>query len=107
MILRISLVMWIAFLSGCVGGSTIIVGNVSDPVVAEEVELFYSSSPPCDFDVVAWMQFPGEYMSQETLINAMRYRAATLGASALQVTYVQKSGSTTYRGSARALRCQS
>lgn len=90
--------------SSCVGSSTLIVGDVTEPVQADQVEILYSD-PDCDFDVVAWIQIPGEYFSAESLIYAMRKEAAKLGATLLQINSVQMSGSTTYRGAARALSC--
>jgi len=105
MMIRFGFVLLLAVLSGCAGISTVIIGEVTQEVDAGQLDVFYSSQPSCDYDVVAWIQLPGEYFSQESLIRAMRFKSANLGATAVQVIFVQKSGSSTYRGTARALRC--
>jgi uncharacterized protein YceK len=95
----------VAILSGCSGISTVIVGEVGQAVDTDQVRVFYSSQPDCDFEVVAWIQIPGQYPNYESVVKMLQVKAADLGASAVQVTFTQRTGTTTYRGSGRALRC--
>lgn len=107
MFFRLGFFIVITALSACSGFSTVIVGEVTQQVDTDQVEVFYTRQPDCDFDVVAWIQLPGEYLTRESLIKLMQFKAANLGASAIQVTFIQKTGTSTYRGSGRALRCLS
>lgn len=106
MVIRAVLLLFLTLLCACAGISTVTVGAVSEPIEAPQVQLFYSERPQCDFETVAWIFVPGEYLSQESVIRSMRYKAAQLGAPAVQVISLQKSGASNYRGTARALRCQ-
>lgn len=91
---------------GCANKSIIISGTVREAVEADSVQLFLGRKPDCEFEVVAFMQFPGDYFSQSSLIEAFRIQAAELGANALEITDIQKLGATEYMGSARAIRCR-
>ena len=93
-------------LTACANDVTIVTGKVQDAIAMDEVELLFGKNPACDFEEVAWMQFPGNYFNQESIINSFRHEAAELGASAVQIIDLQKMDTSEYRGSARALRCK-
>lgn len=107
MFFRLGVYAMIAALCGCSGMSTVVVGEVGQAVDTDQVKVFYSTQPDCDFEVVAWIQLPGEYITHESVVRLMQFKAANLGASAIQVLFIQKTGTTTYRASGRALRCLS
>lgn len=96
----------VLLVAACANNSIIISGVVKEAVDVDSVQLFLGRKPDCDFDVVALMQFPGDFFSQSTLIEAFRAEAAALGANAVEITDIQKLGSTEYMGSARAIRCR-
>ena len=91
--------------AGCSGHSNVISGQVMQPVGVDEVELFYTRLPDCEFEEVSVLQIPGGYFSPASLINAFRSQAARLGANAVHIHYMQRTGGTEYFGQARALRC--
>ena len=96
----------ITVLAGCADSSTVITGAVSAEVERSEVEVFYTTAPNCEFEVIAYIDIPGNYFSRASLIRGFRNRAAAIGASAVQITYMQQLGVSEYMGSGRALRCQ-
>jgi len=91
-------------LMGC-SSSSITLGESLEPIEVEKVRVYLDEKPQCDFEVVAWLNIPGDYYNRGRLIDAFRQKAAQLGAEGLQITYLQKIGSTEYHGSARAIRC--
>lgn len=93
------------FLSACVGTSIIVEGRTGKPVAPEQVQLFYSVLPDCDYEVIALIEIPGNHFSVASLTDGFRKRAARLGANAVQVNYLKKTGTSEYLGQARALRC--
>ena len=92
--------------SGCIGSSVIVEGRVGKPLAPDSVRLFYATRPDCDFEVIAVIEIPGNYFTPASLIDAFRRRAAQIGANAVQVHYLQKTGTSEYLGQARALRCR-
>lgn len=83
----------------------IVVGQTSDELNANEVNVYFNEKPDCDIEVVAWLQIPGDYYDRANLIASLRQQAAQLGAPALEITYLQKIAASEYLGSARAIRC--
>ncbi len=94
-------------LSACASSSTVITGVVTEAIDVSKVGIFYQTPPACEFDVVALIDIPGEYLSRASLLDAFRHKAASVGATAVQVIDLQQTGTVGYRGSARALRCTS
>jgi len=92
------------FLSACSIGSTVMTGPATDPMEVTKVSIVYQA-PACDFETVANIDISGGYFSRASLIDGFRERAGALGASIVQVLYIQTIGSNEYFGSARALRC--
>ncbi len=93
-------------LFACTNNSTNITGTVSEAINFEDVEVFYNNSPDCEFEVVAHIKIPGEYFSRSSLIDGFRQRAAAVGAPMVQITFLQRTGTSEFFGSARALRCE-
>ncbi len=89
----------------CASRSVVIVGGEKEAIDSKEVEVFFGNPPQCEFEIVAHIKIPGEYYSRASLINGFRERAADIGASVVQITFIQQSGASEYFGSARALRC--
>jgi hypothetical protein len=92
-------------LTACIS-NTVITGEATEEVEVSKVKVLYASLPECDFDVIAQIEIPGNYYSRASLVNALREEAAEIGASAVQITYIQQIGASEYLGSARALRCR-
>ena len=92
-------------LAACAGSSSLVTGKVSKAVEPEEVRLYLADNPDCDFEVIALIQIPGEYRSQQRLVEAFRTRAAQFGANAVHVHFLHMSTANYYRGQGRALRC--
>ena len=92
-------------LTSCIGADTVITGKVSESIDFNQVEVFYNTNPDCQYNVIAQIKIPGEYFSQRQIIDGFRQQAAEIGAPAVQVTYLQRTGTGEYYGSARAIRC--
>ncbi len=92
-------------LLGCSITDVVIVGPVSDETEVDEVAVYYGQLPECEISTIAHIRAPGEFLTRHGLISAFKQKAAELGATAVQVIDIQKSGSTNYFGSARAIRC--
>lgn len=103
--IRIVFAMVFLLITGCTGSSVLISGRVSEAVEPNDVELFYSRRPNCEFDEIAVIQIPGGYFNPANLVKALRARAANLGANAVHILFVQRVGASEYFGQARALRC--
>jgi hypothetical protein len=101
---QILLLMSLLSATACTTGSTVVSGQVTDPVEMTQVQVLYRT-PQCGFEKVADIQFSGGYFSRAALIDAFREKAASVGANVVQVTMIQQVGSNEYFGSARALRC--
>jgi hypothetical protein len=92
-------------LSGCSYTDVVITGPLTDPVQVDDVVVYYDQVPRCDYTVIAYITVPGDFLSRERLIKAFRNKAAAFGASGVQITQVQKTGASSFHGSARAIRC--
>ena len=101
----ISILVCVFGVNACVNNSTVVIGSVAEAIDFKEVEVFYSTSPNCEFDVIALIKIPGEYYSRSSLIDGFRQKAAAVGAPAVQITYIQRIGTFEFFGSARAIRC--
>lgn len=91
-------------LAACSTGSTVISGPVTEAIAMNQVRVI-NSTPDCEFEMVALIQFPGGYFSRAALIDGFREKSAALGAPIVQVIYLQSVAGNEYYGSARALRC--
>ena len=105
MLRNIMILASVLLLSACTTSSTVIIGKVSEAIDFNEVVVFYDKSPQCEFEVIAHIKIPGEYYNRDSLVNAFRQQAAKIGASAVQILYIQQQGITEFFGSARAIRC--
>jgi len=106
MMFRIALVFGLVLsINACANISTIITGDVAEPIDFTEVEVFYNTSPACEFEEIALIKIPGEYYTRAALIDGFREKAAAVGAPAVLITYLQKESTSEYFGSARAIRC--
>jgi len=93
------------FLQACINQGTLITGQEQAAIDEQSVRVYLNERPDCDFEVVGLMDLPGGFFHRARLIDAFRSKAAAMGATAVQVTFVQKIGASEYKGSARALRC--
>ena len=105
MVAKLLIYMIMLGLLACANNSTLVIGPVSDAVKSREVEIYYANNPACEYVVVALMEIPGHHYSRASLIEAFRVKAASLGATAIQISHMQKIGASEYLGSARAIRC--
>lgn len=105
MFIRILMFFVVTNIYACTNSSTVILGEVGHAITSSEVAVLYDTNPNCEFVVVALMQIPGDHYSRGAIIEKFRRKAARLGVSTIQITHLQKIGSTEYLGSARALRC--
>ena len=103
--MRFYTAMILMLLAACSGTSITITGETGAAVDPDQVAVYYSKLPDCEFEEIAIVQIPGEYFTRAKLIEAFRYRAASIGANAVQVLYVQRIGASEYLGQARALQC--
>lgn len=92
-------------LMGCNYTDAVIVGPVTDAIEVEDVAVYYEQLPQCDITTIAHFRAPGEFLTRQGMVSVFRHKASQLGATAIQVVDIQKSGSTNYFGSARAIRC--
>lgn len=100
-------VLTLSLLFACTGSHMVVVGEKKDAREVEQVVLFYDRLPDCEVTVVAYMQSPGYHDSPESLIDAFRHQAASVGADALHILDIQRTGAAEYLGSARAISCES
>lgn len=94
-------------LVSCSYTDVVIVGPIGDSIDADSVAVYYDQLPQCEITTIAHIRAPGEFLSRQGLVSMFRQKASELGATAIQVIDIQKSGSTSYLGSARAIRCAS
>lgn len=105
--LRAFIIFTLVFIqNACVTSSTVITGEVRERIEFEAVEVFFNTAPDCDFDVIAHINIPGTYFNRASLIDAFRWKAASVGANAIQILDIQPVGVNEMMGSARALRCE-
>jgi hypothetical protein len=98
---------FILLLTGCSYSDVVITGPVTDEIDHENVIVYYDIPPQCDIETVAYIRVPGDFLSRESLVSEFKNKASQLGATAVQVIDIQKSGASNYFGSARAIRCAS
>lgn len=105
--IRLILIAGLSFLLfACTSSNTVVTGSVAEPLDFNDVQVFYTNPPDCNFMVIAYIKIPGEYYSRSALIDGFRQKAAAVGAPAVQITFIQQTGSTEFFGSARAIRCE-
>ena len=90
--------------TGCSGTSTRL-NYLHESVDVDDVGIFYTQRPTCNYEVIAYLQSSGGYYSLEGLFNNLRKEAAVVGASALYVTHTQRLDIGEYYGSAQAIKC--
>ncbi len=101
------LVCLIFLLEGCSYADVVITGPVSDEIDSAKVTVYYDKLPQCDITTVAYIRVPGDFLNRQSLINAFKQKASQLGATAVQVIDIQKTGASSFNGSARAIQCAS
>ena len=95
----------VSVLTACASHSVTISGQVYPAVDRQQVAVYLGQQPDCDFAVIAHIQVEGGYYKRDSMVTGMRRQAARVGASALEITDIQRIGASEYMGSARALRC--
>ena len=93
-------------LYGCVEPS-LIVGQPGPAVADNEIKVYYSKRPRCDFETIAHIRVTGGYFTLESMFGEMRHEAALLGADGLYVLETRQLGTREYLGTAKAIRCLS
>lgn len=91
--------------AGCSYTDVVITGVTADEIDDAKVTVYYDQLPQCDIHTVAYIRVPGDFLSRESLISTFRHKASQLGAAGVQILDIQKSGASSYFGSARAISC--
>jgi hypothetical protein len=94
-------------LVSCSYTDVVVVGPVAEEIDHNKVDVYYGQLPECEVTTIAHLRAPGEFLTRQGLVNTFKQKAATLGAPAIQILDIQKSGSTNFYGSARAISCAS
>ncbi len=85
----------------------LIVGKTSESIEVENVELFYTQRPTCDFETVGYLRIEGGSYSLASLFERMQKQAAEVGAGGVYVIETRRLDIFEYIGTARAIRCLS
>jgi len=94
------------FVSAC-AHPVLIVGKTSESIEAEDVQLYYTQKPACDFETVGYLRIEGWSYSLDSLFERMQVQAAEVGANGVYVIETRRLELFEYIGTARAIRCLS
>ncbi len=83
----------------------LIVGQPRAEIASEDVIIYYSERPRCNFETIAHIRVTGGYLSLESMLGKMRQQAAEVGASGLYVLQTQQLDVKEFLGTAKAIRC--
>ena len=93
-------------LTGC-AQPVLLVGPKADAIEPDEVRIYFSRIPTCDYETVAYLRINGGYYSRASLFAAMRQQAAEVGADGVYVQHIRRLEILEHIGTAHAIRCLS
>ena len=71
----------------------------------DEVDVFFTRRPSCNFDTIAYLQSSGGFYSLDAAFLSLRKKAAQYGAAAIYITHTERIDIGEYLVSAQAIRC--
>jgi len=83
----------------------VMVGIASDGIDPNEVRLYYTQRPKCEFETVGYLEVNGGYYSRTSLFAKMQEQAAEVGADGVYVLEARRLDILEYIGTAKAIRC--
>ena len=83
----------------------VMVGIASEGIDPNDVRLYYTQGPECEFETVGYLEVNGGYYSRASLFTKMQEQAAEVGADGVYVIEAQRLDILEYIGTARAIRC--
>ncbi len=83
----------------------LVVGQPATIIDSEDVVIYYTERPNCNFETIAHIRVTGGYYSLESMFAKMRRQAAMVGANGLYVLHTQQLDIKEYLGTAKAIRC--
>lgn len=81
-----------------------VTGEVRPEIKPEQVRLYYTDRPSCNFDTVGYINETLAYSRHEILYR-FKQHAALVGAQAVIVISIQNLDGLEYLGTAKAIRC--
>ena len=104
--MKISLILILSsyLVIGC-AEPALVIGQPAAIIDSEDVVIYYTERPQCNFETIAYLRVTGGYFSLDSMFRKMRRQAAKVGANGLYVLHTQQLDVKEYLGTAKAIRC--